>query len=188
MVTIAITEAKTGVSIETDGGLFQVIDYKHNKTAQQANIKIKMKNMITGAIVEKSFRPAEKVEKAHIDYKNMQYLYRQKDDFTFMDQESFEQATLTRDKIGEAAGYIKEESIVTLMYYKDQIIGVNIPNSVELKIIETEPGYKGDTVQGAMKLAKLETGISVQVPLFINEGDSVKVDTRTGKYIERVQG
>jgi elongation factor P len=185
MVVISITEAKPGVSIETNDGLFQVIDYMHNKTAQQSVVKIKMKNMITGSIIERSFRVSERVEKAHIDYKNMQYLYRQKDDFTFMDQESFEQTTLTRDKIGEAAGYIKEESIVTLMYYKDQIIGVNIPNSVELKIVETEPGYKGDTVSGAMKLAKLETGISVQVPLFINEGDSVKVDTRTGKYIER---
>ena len=185
MVTIAITEAKAGVSVETDGGLFQVIDYKHNKTAQQANIKIKMKNMITGAIVEKSFRPAEKIEKAHIDYKNMQYLYHQRDDYTFMNQETFEQVTLTREKIGEAAGYIKEESVVTLMYYKDQIIGVNIPNSVELKVTETEPGYKGDTVSGAMKPAKLETGISVQVPLFVNEGDIVKVDTRSGKYIER---
>lgn len=188
MVTIAVTDAKPGVSIEMNDGLFQVIDYKHNKTAQQANIKIKMKNMITGAIVEKSFRPAEKVEKAHIEYKNMQYLYRQKEDYTFMDQETFEQVTLTKDKIGEAAGYIKEESLVTLMFYKDQIIGVNIPNSVELKIVETEPGYKGDTVSGAMKPAKLESGISVQVPLFINQGDMVKVDTRSGKYIERVQG
>jgi elongation factor P len=188
MVTIAITEAKPGVSVETDGGLFQVIDYKHNKTAQQANIKIKMKNMITGAIVEKSFRPAEKIEKAHIEFKNMQYLYRVQEDFTFMDQETFEQLTLSREKIGEAAGFIKEESVVTLMFYKGQIIGVNIPNSVELKVVETEPGYKGDTVQGAMKQAKLESGISLQVPLFINQGDMIKVDTRSGKYIERVQG
>lgn len=103
-----------------------------------------------------------------------------------MDQQSFEQVTLSKEKIGEAAGYIKEESVVTIMYYKDQVIGVNIPNSVELKIVETEPGYKGDTVSGAMKPAKLETGISVNVPLFINQGDLVKVDTRSGKYIERV--
>ena len=185
MVTIPITEAKPGVSIEADGGLFQVIDYKHNKTAQQANIKIKMKNMITGAIVERSFRPAEKVEKAHIDYKNMQYLYRSKDDYTFMDQGNFEQLTVTKEKLGDAAGYIKEESIVTVMFYNDQIIGVTVPNSVVLKIIETEPGYKGDTVSGAMKPATLETGITVHVPLFINPGDSVKVDTRSGKYIER---
>ncbi len=186
MVTISITEAKPGVSIETNEGLFQVIDYKHIKMAQQAVVKIKMKNMITGSITERSFRVSEKVEKAHIDYKNMQYLYHVQDDFTFMDQETFEQLTLTKEKIGEAAGYIKEESIVTLMFYKDQIIGINIPNSVELKVVETEPGYKGDTVQGAQKLAKLETGITLQVPLFINEGDSVKIDTRTGKYIERV--
>jgi len=188
MVTIAITEAKPGVSIETNGGLFQVIDYTHNKTAQQAVIKIKMKNMITGAIIERSFRPAEKVEKAHIEYKNMQYLYHVQDDFTFMDQQTYEQITLTKEKIGEAAGYIKEESLVTLMFYKDQIIGINIPNSVELKIVETEPGYKGDTVSGAQKPAKLETGVMVNVPLFINQGDTVKIDTRSGKYIERVQG
>jgi elongation factor P len=186
MVTISITEAKPGISIESDGGLFQVIDYKHIKMAQQAVVKIKMKNMITGSIVERSFRVSEKVEKAHIEYKNMQYVYRVQDDFTFMDQETFEQLTLPKEKVGEAAGYIKEESMVTLMYYKDQIIGINIPNSVELKIVETEPGYKGDTVSGAMKSAKLESGISVQVPLFINQGDSVKVDTRSGKYIERV--
>ena len=185
MVSIMITEAKPGVSIETDGGLFQVIDYKHNKTAQQANIKIKMKNMITGAIVEKSFRPAEKIEKAHIEYRNMQYLFHQKDDYTFMNQETFEQVTLTRDKIGEAAGYIMEESVVTLMYYKDQIIGVNIPNSVVLKIAETEPGYKGDTVSGAMKPATLETGLVVNVPLFIEEGENVMIDTRTGEYLGR---
>lgn len=188
MVTISITEAKPGVSIETNEGLFQVIDYKHIKMAQQSVVKIKMKNMITGSITERSFRVSEKVEKAHIEYKNMQYLYHVQDDFTFMDQETFEQLTLTKEKIGEAAGYIKEESIVTLMFYKGQIIGINIPNSVELKVVETEPGYKGDTVQGAMKLAKLETGVTLQVPLFINEGDSVKVDTRSGKYIERVQG
>jgi elongation factor P len=186
MVAIIITEAKPGVSIELNEGLFQVIDYKHNKTAQQAVIKIKMKNMITGAIVEKSFRPSEKVEKAHIDYKNMQYLYHSQDDYTFMDQQNFEQVTLTKEKLGEAAGYIKEEAIVTLMYYKDQIIGVNIPNSVELIVVETEPGYKGDTVSGAMKPAKLETGIAVNVPLFINQGEMIKVDTRSGKYIERV--
>ncbi len=186
MVTISITEAKPGVSIETNEGLFQVINYKHIKMAQQAVVKIKMKNMITGSITERSFRVSEKVEKAHIEYKNMQYLYHVQDDFTFMDQETFEQLALTKEKIGEAAGYIKEESIVTLMFYKDQIIGINIPNSVELKVVETEPGYKGDTVQGAMKQAKLESGISVQVPLFVNEGDSVKVDTRSGKYIERV--
>jgi elongation factor P len=186
MVTIAITEAKPGVSIETNEGLFQVIDYKHIKMAQQAVVKIKMKNMITGSTVERSFRVSEKVEKAHIDYKNMQYLFHAQDDYTFMDQETFEQITLSKEKIGEAAGYIKEEAVVTLMFYKDQIIGINIPNSVELKVVETEPGYKGDTVQGAMKLAKLETGITVQVPLFINQNDAVKVDTRTGKYIERV--
>jgi len=185
MVAIPITEAKPGVSIEINGNLFLVMDYKHNKTAQQANIKIKMKNMITGAIFENSFRPAEKVEKAHIEYKNMQYLYHSQDDYTFMDQSNFEQVTLTKDKIGEAAGYIKEDTVVTLMYYKDMVIGINIPNSTVLKVVETEPGFKGDTVSGAMKPAKLETGISVQVPLFVNEGDMIKVDTRSGKYIER---
>jgi len=185
MVAIAITEAKPGVSVETDGGLYQVIDYKHNKTAQQANIKIKMKNMITGAIVEKSFRPAEKIEKAHIDYKNMQFLFHTKDDYTFMDQGNFEQVTISKEKLGVSAGYIKEESLVTLMFYKDQIIGINVPNSVVLKVADTEPGYKGDTVSGAMKPATLETGIKIQVPLFVNPGEMVKVDTREGKYIER---
>jgi elongation factor P len=185
MVAIPITEAKPGVSIEINGGLFTVINYAHNKTAQQANIKLKMKNMITGAIFENSFRPSEKVEKAHIEYKNMQFLYRSQDDFTFMDQQSFDQVTLSKDKIGDAAGYIKEEAIVNIMYYGDQILGVSVPNSVELKVVETEPGFKGDTVSGTMKPAKLETGIMTQVPLFVGEGEMIKVDTRSGKYIER---
>lgn len=185
MVSIMITEAKPGVSIETDGGLYQVIDYKHNKTAQQANIKIKMKNMITGAIVEKSFRPAEKIEKAHIEYKNMQFLYHGQEDYTFMDQQNFEQITVSKEKLGESAGYIKEDTVVNVMYYKDQIIGITVPNSVELKVTDTEPGYKGDTVSGAMKPAKLETGITVNVPLFVNPGETIKVDTRSGKYLER---
>jgi elongation factor P len=186
MVAIMITEAKPGISIEAEGGLFQVVDYKHIKMAQQAVVKIKMKNMITGAIIEKGFRPTEKVEKAHIEYKNMQYLYHQMEDYTFMDQQSFDQVTLTKEKLGDAAGYIKEDTVASIMYYKDQIIGISVPNSVELKIAQTEPGYKGDTVSGAMKLATLETGISLQVPLFVNEGDMIKVDTRSGKYIERV--
>jgi elongation factor P len=186
MVAIAITDAKPGVAIEINGTLFQVINYAHNKTAQQANIKIKMKNMLTGAIVENSFRPAEKVEKAHIEYKNMQYLYHDQTDYTFMDQQTFDQITLTKEKLGDAAGYIIEDSVASVMYYKDQIIGISVPNSVELKITETEPGYKGDTVSGAMKSATLETGITLQVPLFVNQGDKIKVDTRSGKYLERV--
>jgi len=185
MPPISITEAKPGVTVEIDGDLFQVIDYKHIKMAQQAVVKLKLKNMITGSTVERSFRVSEKLEKAHIDYKNMQYLYRSQDDYTFMDQENFEQITINKDKIADVAGYIKEESLVTLMFFRGNMIGINIPNSIELKVVETEPGYKGDTVSGAMKLAKLETGISVQVPLFIEIGDMVKVDTREGKYIER---
>jgi len=186
MATISITDAKPGVTVELDNGLFVVVDYKHIKMAQQAVVKLKLKNLLTGATIDRSFKVGEKLEKAHIDYRQMQYLYHAQDEYTFMDQENFEQITVSSDRLGDSAGYIKEETVVTVKFYKGQIIGIDIPNSVELKVIETEPGYKGDTVQGAMKPATLETGVKVQVPLFVNTGDVIKVDTRSGKYIERV--
>ncbi|MFC1767773.1 elongation factor P [Candidatus Margulisiibacteriota bacterium] len=186
MPPISITDAKPGVTIELNNAIFQVVDYKHIKMAQQSVVKIKMKNLYTGAIIDKSFRVGEKVEKAHIDYRNMQYLYNSQDDYTFMDQENFEQVTLNKDKVKDVIGYMKEETVVTLMIYKGDCIGINIPNSVELKIKETGPAFKGNTVSGGTKPAVLETGITIQVPMFMNEGETIKVETREGKYIGRV--
>ena len=186
MTVISINDAKPGVTVEIDGQLFQVADYKHIKMAQQAVVKLKLKNLYTGAIIDRSFRVGEKLEKAHIDYRNMQYLYGTKDDYTFMDQENFEQVTLNKEKVKDVIGYVKEGSVATIMFYKGDCIGVNIPNSVELKVTETGPSYKGDTVGGGSKPATLETGITVQVPMFINAGDVVKIDTRKGEYVGRV--
>lgn len=186
MPPISITEAKPGITVEINNDIFQVVDYKHIKMAQQAVVKLKMKNLRTGSIIDQSFRVSEKLEKAHIEYKNMQYLFGSREDYTFMDQENFEQIVIGKDRVKDVIGYIKEGSPATLMFYKNECIGINIQNSVELKITETGPSYKGDTVSGGMKPATLETGIIVQVPMFINSGDVIKVDTRTGKYIQRV--
>lgn len=186
MESISITEAKPGVTVEIDKQLFQIVDYKHIKMAQQAVVKLKMKNLFTGAIIERSFRVSEKLEKAYIDYRNMQYLFGSQEDYTFMDQENFEQVTFSKEKVKDIIGYIREGDLVTVMFYKGQNIGINIPNSVELKIADTGPAFKGDTVTGGTKPATLETGLVVQVPMFINSGDKVKIDTRTGKYVERV--
>lgn len=186
MPPISITEAKPGITVEINNDIFQVVDYKHIKMAQQAVVKLKMKNLRTGAIIDQSFRVSEKLEKAHIEYKNMQYLFGSREDHTFMDQENFEQLTLDNNRVKDVIGYLKEGSPATLMFYKNECIGVNIPNSVELKVKETGPSYKGDTVSGGLKPATMETGIVIQVPMFINTDDMIKVDTRTGKYIQRV--
>ena len=186
MVPISINDAKTGVTIELDGQLVQVVDYKHIKMAQQAVVKLKLKNLYSGAIIDRSFRVGEKLEKAYIDYRNMQYLYSAKDDYTFMDQENFEQVTLNKDKVKDVIGYIRENDVATVMFYKGDCIGINITKSVELRVTETGPSFKGDTVSGGTKPAVLETGITVQVPMFINEGDIIKVDTRSGSYLERI--
>jgi elongation factor P len=150
-----------------------------------AFVRSKLKNVKTGAVVEKTFRAGEKVPRAHVDKREMQYLYSSDDDYVFMDNQSYEQVSLTRDQLGDGLKYLKENMSIQVLLFQEAVIGIEMPNFVELAIAETEPGIKGDTASGATKSATLETGAVIQVPLFVNAGDRVRIDTRTGLYMER---
>ena len=184
---ISTNDFHTGVTIEFDGDIFTVLEFQHVKPGKgQAFVRSKLKNLRTGSIVDKTFRAGEKVKKAHMERKEMEYLYRDGDDFHVMDMESYEQITLTAGQIGDGVKYMKENDRLNVVVHNEEVLGVEVPITVYLKIAEVEPGIKGDTASGATKPATLETGLVVQVPLFINEGDTIKIDTRTGYYIERV--
>ncbi|MDW7740184.1 MAG: elongation factor P [Bacillota bacterium] len=183
---ISTNDFHTGITIEYDGDIFTVLEFQHVKPGKGAAfVRSKLKNLRTGSIVDKTFRAGEKVARAHLEKKEMEYLYRDDDHFNLMDTESYEQITLTEEQIGEGVKYLKENDKIFVVFYGEKVVGVDIPITVILKVTETEPGVKGDTATGATKPATLETGVVVQVPLFINNGDSVKIDTRTGGYIER---
>jgi elongation factor P len=182
---IPINDVKPGVTVEIDGQLFRCMEYHHQRAAQQSWIRMKLKNLRSGAIIEKTFKPGEKIDTAHIDYKQMQYLYSDADFFHFMDQDTYEQVALPLEKIGEAAKYLKEGFVVGIAFYNNEALDLNLPATVDLKVIETAPGFKGDTVSGG-KPATLETGAVVQVPFFVNVGDIVKVNTEENKYLGRV--
>jgi len=184
---ISAGDFRNGLTFEFEGNVYQVIEFQHVKPGKGAAfVRTKLKNVLTGGIVEKTFRPTEKVEKAHIDRKEMQYLYNDGGLYYFMDQETYEQIPLTEDQLGDALKFVKENMAVKILSYKNTVFGVEPPNFVELEVIETEPGFKGDTATGATKPAKLETGAMINVPLFVNQGDIIRVDTRTGEYMERV--
>jgi elongation factor P len=184
---ISTNDFHTGVTIEFDGDIFTVLEFQHVKPGKgQAFVRSKLKNLRTGSIVDKTFRAGEKVQKAHMERKEMEYLYRDGDDFHVMDMESYEQITLTAAQIGDGVKYMKENDRLNVVVHNEEVLGVEVPITVFLKITEAEPGIKGDTASGATKPATVETGLVVQVPLFINEGDTIKIDTRTGYYIERV--
>ena len=183
-MAIPINDVKPGVTIEIDGQLFRCLEYRHQRAAQQSWIRIKLKNIRSGAIIERTFKPGEKVESARIEYKQMQFLYSDQDAFHFMEQETYEQISLPKEKVGEAEKYIKEGFVVGISFYGEEALDVNLPAAVELKVVETSPGFKGDTVSGG-KPATMETGLVVQVPFFINVGDILKIDTRESKYLGR---
>ena len=183
-MAIPINEVKAGLTVLIDGQLMRCIEYHHQRAAQQSWIRIKFKNMRTGAIFDRTFKPGEKVETAHIDYKQMQFLYADQDLFHFMDQTTYEQVALPKDKIADSAKYLKEGFVVNISFFNDEALDVNLPAAVELKVVETSPGFKGDTVSGG-KPATMETGAVVQVPFFVNIGDILKIDTREGKYLGR---
>ena len=184
---ITPTQFKPGMTIELDGTLFTILNFQHIKPGKgQAFVRSKLKNLKTGAITDKNFRPDEKIEMAHLDHRRMQYLYRDHEDYIFMDTASFEQMSLSEEQIGDTSRYLKEEMTVEVSMYEGKPVAVELPIFVELKVVETVPGVKGDTATGGTKPAKLETGAAVQVPLFVNEGDTVKIDTRTGDYVTRV--
>jgi elongation factor P len=184
---ISSNDFHTGVTIEVDGDIFTVLEFQHVKPGKgQAFVRSKLKNLRTGSIVDKTFRAGEKVQKAHMERKEMEYLYRDGDDFHVMDMETYEQISLTVEQIGDGVKYMKENDRLNVIVHNEEVLGVEVPITVFLKITEVEPGIKGDTASGATKPATLETGLVVQVPLFINEGDTIKIDTRTGYYVERV--
>ncbi|WEK55589.1 MAG: elongation factor P [Candidatus Cohnella colombiensis] len=183
---ISVNDFKTGLSIEVDGDIFSVTDFQHVKPGKGAAfVRSKLKNLRNGNVVEKTFRAGETVARAQIENRAVQYLYNSGSDYTFMDNETFDQFELTKKQLEWEVNFLIENMTVNISNYKGEIIGINIPNSVDLKVVETEPGIKGNTATGATKSAKLETGYSVQVPLFINEGDVLSIDTRDGKYLSR---
>jgi elongation factor P len=185
-MAISTAELKNGMSVDLPEGLFQVVEFQHVKPGKGgAFVRTTLKNVRTGAVVEKTFRAGEKMERAVIDKREMQYLYRQGDEYVFMDNESYEQLPVGRSSLGTTADYLVEGSGAILLMYKDEIVGTDIAAAVELNITETEPGVQGDRVSGARKPATLETGLVVQVPLFVNPGDRIKVDTRSGEYLSR---
>jgi len=184
---ISTGELKKGVTIELDGEIYRILNYEHIKMGRgSAQVKIKLQNIRSGYIVDRGFQAGERFKRAVLDHRNVQYLYHDGDFYNFMDTETYEQFPLDATHIGDDAGYLIEGLQVSLLSYKDEPIGIELPNSVELKVVETEPGFKGDTATGALKPAILETGLKIMVPLFVNAGDKLRVDTRTGQYLERV--
>jgi elongation factor P len=184
---ISTNDFHTGLTIELDGDIYMVIDFQHVKPGKgSAFVRSKLKNLRSGSTTERTFRAGEKVPRAIIERKEMEYLYASGEEYIFMDTESYEQISLSRETLGDNLKYLKENMQLNILLFKGEILGLELPNSVELKVVETEPGFKGDTAAGGSKPAKLETGLVVQVPFFINEGDVLRIDTRTGAYLERV--
>ena len=183
---ISAGDFRNGVTFEYDGSVFQIIEFQHVKPGKGAAfVRTKIKNVISGGVVEKTFNPTDKMPKAHIERKDMEYLYNDGDLFYFMDPESYEQIPVSADQLGDALKFVKENMQVKILSFKGNIFGIEPPNFVELAITETEPGFAGNTATGATKPATLETGAVVQVPLFIDNGEVIKVDTRTGEYMGR---
>lgn len=178
---------RNGITIEYDNNIYQIIEFQHVKPGKGAAfVRTKLKNIINGGVVEKTFRPTEKFEEARIDRVEMQYLYNDGDLYYFMDMNSFEQIGLNQEQIGDALKFVKENEMVKIISHKGNVFAVEPPLFVELEITDTEPGFKGDTATGATKPATVETGALVYVPLFVNLGDKIKIDTRTGEYLSRV--
>ncbi len=177
---------RNGVTFDMEGSVMQIIEFQHVKPGKGAAfVRTKLRNVVTGAVVEKTFNPTDKYPLAHVERKDMQYLYTDGELYYFMDMESYEQTPIDTDKLGDAFKFVKEEMMCKVVSYKGTVISVEPPMFVELEVTETEPGFKGDTAQGATKPATLETGAQIKVPLFINIGDVLKIDTRTGEYLER---
>ena len=184
---IAAGEFKNGVTVEIDGNIYQILEFQHVKPGKGAAfVRTKLKNIISGGVVEKTFRPTEKFPKAHIDRKDMQYLNNDGDLYNFMDVETYDQIALNSEVVGDALKFVKENETVKICSHNGNVFSVEPPLFVELAITETEPGFKGDTAQGATKPAVVETGATVMVPLFCETGDVLKIDTRTGEYLSRV--
>ncbi len=178
---------KSGTKLEIDDDAYEIVDCQHvNPGKGGAFVRTKLKNMKTGAVIERTYRSGEKVKKADISEKEMQFLYSDNSGFCFMDLKTYEQVTLTEDNLGKSRDFLQEQVVVEILFFNGIPIGVALPNFVELAVTKSDPGVRGDTASGATKPATLETGAVINVPLFINEGDKLKVDTRTGEYVTRV--
>jgi elongation factor P len=187
-MTVSTNDLKNGMTLDLSGGLFSVVEFQHVKPGKGgAFVRTKLKNVRTGGVLERTFRADEKVEQAVIDKREMQYLYRDGEQYVFMDNVSYDQLHVEAQALGDAARFVKEGDSAVLSLYNGEIVGVDLPAAVELTVAETEPGLQGDRVSGARKPATLETGIVLQVPLFVNPGDRIKVDTRSGEYLTRAQ-
>jgi elongation factor P len=185
-VSISTNDLKNGMALNLPEGLMTVVEFQHVKPGKGgAFVRTKLKNFRTGAVIDRTYRADEKVPLAMIDKREMQYLYRESSALVFMDLETFDQLHVEADQLGAAVGFLKEGDTAVLPVYNDEVVGVELPAAVELTVAQTEPGVQGDRVSGARKPATLETGLVVQVPLFVEPGDSVKVDTRTGEYLAR---
>ncbi len=183
---ISTNEFKTGITIEMDGEIYSVLEFQHVKPGKGAAfVRTKLKNLRSGSTVDHTFRAGEKVARAHLERKEMEYLYRDDDTFYLMDAETYEQLALPAETLGEGSKYLKENDRLTVVMLGEEVVGVDVPITVVLEVADTEPGIKGDTASGATKPATMETGLVVQVPLFVNSGDKIKIDTRTGSYLER---
>ncbi len=183
---ISVNDLKTGLTIQFDNDVYSVVEFLHVKPGKGAAfVRTKLKNVKTGAVKERTFRGGEKVERAHVETKQMQYLYSSGDEYFFMDSTTYDQISLLKEELGSAPDFLLENMTIAIQFFQGRAIGVDLPTTVNLKIVETEPGFRGDTAQGATKPAKLETGITVHVPLFIELGEVVKVDTRSGEYLSR---
>ena len=178
-------ELRKGIIIELDGTLYQVVDYQHVKMKRTALARVKLRDLSAGHSIERSFQSDDKLVRARLDSRPMQYLYNDGDIYHFMDVESFDQIEIDGKRLGDALNYLKEGFTVEVSSYKGEIVDIELPVAVELEVTSTEPGFKGDTATGGSKPATLETGLTIQVPLFINQGDVIKVDTRSGEYLER---
>ncbi len=180
-------ELRKGLTIELDGKLYQVLDYQHIKMGRgSAQVRLKLRDIHADHTIERTFQASEKFTRARLDYRSMQYLYNDDDLHYFMDEENFEQMPLSVTQLGDTLNYLKEGMSLQVLSYKGELVGVELPITVELQIVDTGPAFKGNTATAGNKPAKLETGITIQVPLFINNGDIIKVDTRNGSYLERV--
>ena len=184
---ISAGDFRNGITIEFEGNVYQIIEFQHVKPGKGAAfVRTKLKNIINGGVVEKTFRPTEKCPQARIDRKDMQYLYSDGDLFNFMDTETYDQIALNADAVGDALKFVKENEMVKICSYNGNVFAIEPPLFVELEITDTEPGFKGDTATGATKPAIVETGAKVMVPLFVENGEVIKIDTRTGEYLSRV--
>jgi elongation factor P len=187
MGVVMSNDAKPGTFLEVEGVLYQVVEYTHVKPGKGgAFLRLKLRNLRQGTLVERTFNSGEKLNVPEVEEKHMQYLYQQGTDFMFMDQDNYEQLALSRETLGDGAKWLKEEMIVDMLMHEGEAMGIEVPTKVELKITQTMPGVRGNTVNNATKEAVLETGAVIQVPLFVEEGTVVRVDTRTGEYLERV--